>query len=209
MVRLNAIAMTLILGAAIGVTTPAAAQREYFSAAEVDRLRDAQGIEFRVPLYMRLADKRLVALGIKELTAKELEAQRKEDAKLDDRVYNTTGRSPVRTNKEDPDGYLRDYTKAELLRGYIEAVDDLMSFIEDAYKRKIDVRPHLEALEKYARANRPLLDRFKARNDAEDAALEDAIEKTEEALKGSADALEKIAPTERKPVPKPAPPPLK
>jgi hypothetical protein len=187
------------------LAAPAGAQRsrEYFANIEIERLRDAQGPEFRVPLYFRLADKRLVMLGVKVLTEKELEAQRKDDAKLDARVFETTGRGPTRKNTEDPDGYLRDFTKADLLRGYIEAIDDLMSYIEDAFNRKVDVRSQLELLEKYARANRPLLDHFKPVTDAEEAALEDAIDMTEEALNGSMAALEKIAPTERKVVPIP------
>ncbi|HEX4998829.1 MAG TPA: hypothetical protein VFY29_11425 [Terriglobia bacterium] len=195
------------VGAAIAVvaaTALAQQQKEYFSSAEVERLRDAQGLEFRVPLYFRMADKRLVALGVKELTEKELDAQKKEDLKLDAQVYRTTGRSAPRTNKEDPDGYLRNYSDAQLLRGYIECLDEVMSFIEDAHNRKQDVRDFLEALEKYTRANRPLLVLFKPRNDGERKALEDAIGMNDEALKGASDALDKIAPTERKIVrPKP------
>jgi hypothetical protein len=208
--NLNAgICALLIALLAIGAVTVLAQDREYFSSAEVERLRDAQGPEFRVPLYFRMADKRLVALGIKELTEKEIDAQKKEEAKLDARIFDTTGRATVRPKLEDPDAWLRDYSKAELLRGYIEAIDDLMSFIEDAHNRKLDVRANIETLERYVSATRPLLDLFKPRNDVEDSALEDAISKTEEALQGAAAALDKIAPTEKKAVDKPIDKPRK
>jgi hypothetical protein len=195
---IGALALTALPSAA-----PAQRRKEYFSDAEIERLRDAQGLDFRVGLYLRMADKRLVALGVKDLTEKEKEAQKKEEAKLDAHVFQTTGRTIVTPKNVNPNSFLEAYSDSELLRGYMESLDEVMSYIEDAYNRKQDVREYLEVLEKYAEANRPLVEKFKPRTENETAALEDALTKTDEALNGSRAALEKIAPTEKKAV-KPA-----
>jgi hypothetical protein len=180
-----------------------AQEKDLIADFETDRMRDAQGLEYRIPLLLRLADKRLVALEIKQLTEKEKAAQKKEESKLDELVFKSSGRVPIPAkNGEDPDAYIKEYSKTELLRGYAALLDEAMDFIDDAFKRKLDVRPALEQLDKYAKDTRPLLDRFKPSGDAEEFALETARDNTDAALHGAAEALENGPITEKKP-PKP------
>jgi hypothetical protein len=99
---------------------------------------------------------------------------------------------------EDELAYLADFTKPELLRGYIQALDEVMSNIDHAYERKDDVREPLESLEKFTKETLPLLQKYQANTDNEKLAREQAIEKAQEAYEGAKEALTKIPKTEKK-----------
>src|SRR5262245_35920347 len=71
------IAATVLLGCAIA----AAEKNEYFTEGEIDLIRDAQELPKRVEVCLRLADIRLVELGLKERPAKEKEKDRKDPPK--------------------------------------------------------------------------------------------------------------------------------
>ena len=178
--------------------TATAQRREYFTEAELDTIRDAQGLKARVPAYFTLADKRLAALGVKEKTEKEQEQERKAQEQFDKRVRDAqkAGRTPPKTF-ETPDSYLLDFTKPELFRGYIQALDEVMSNIDDAYNRRLDVRDALEEFEKYCSEQLALLKEFQPKTDAESTAMEDAVETTERALADAQAALEIVPKTEK------------
>src|SRR3982751_6390603 len=61
---------------ALGVVL-AAASKEYFIEDEIDYLRQAQGISLRVPALIRLANIRLVILGMKERSKEDKELEKK------------------------------------------------------------------------------------------------------------------------------------
>jgi hypothetical protein len=184
------------------------ASREYFTDEEIDYLRDAQGLPQRVPAILRLANIRLVSLYMKEKS--------KEDKELEKRIAEIhaelTGRplakpTPAPASKpgekpRDPATevsrpYLNDLSRTELLRGYIEALDEIKSVIDDAYRDKQDVRGVLEQFEKFLRESNPLLRRFQSKSDDEFQAILDAKSATEESLDDAQDALKKVPKTEK------------
>ena len=192
--RLCALSLAILL-----VTPATAQQREYFTEEEIDLIRDAQEIKLRMPVLFDLADRRLFFLGVKEKTEKQKEEDRKLREKLQkdaERIIKAGG--PKSTLPVDPEAYLADFTRAELLRGYIEALDEAMSNIDDFYERKFDVRDALEALEKYTNDTLPLLNKHQSKNNAEATALLDARDKTQDALDGAREAMQTVPKTEKK-----------
>ena len=186
--------------------TATAQQKEYFTDDEIDLIRDAQEIKLRMPVLFDLADRRLFFLGVKEKTEK----QKEERSKLQEALLKAAQKAAQKITKTgapsgpkpaepiDPEVYLADFTRAELLRGYMEALDEAMNNIDDFYERKFDVRDALEALEKYTSEALPFLNKYQSRNAAEEAALLDARDKTQEALAGAREAMETVPKTEKK-----------
>lgn len=172
---------------------------EYFTDEEIDLIRDAQELKLRVPVLFTLADRRLFFLGVKEKTEK----QKQEDQKLREKRQKEAQKAaknggPKSTEPIDPEAYLADFSRSELLRGYVEALDEVMSNIDDAYERKFDVRESLENLERYTKETLPLLSKYQAKNSAETAAVEQARDKTQEALDGAREAMKTVPKTEKK-----------
>ncbi len=176
-----------------------ASQQDYITEDEFDLVRDAQEIELRVPVYLRLAEKRLVVLGLMDKSKKDMEREQKEIAEWEKEKKDAA--KAKRTPPKEPVtefAYLEEFTRPELLRGYIQAIDEVMSNLDDAYSRKLDVRGPLEKLEKFAGETRPMVEKFQPSNQAERAAAEDAVEKATEALNGAREALDIVPKTERK-----------
>ena len=59
---------------------------DYVTDEEEDLIRDAQGPQLRVPLFLKLLDNRIVALGLRERTAKEREQAKKDLEKYEREV---------------------------------------------------------------------------------------------------------------------------
>ena len=55
----------------------AAPRIDYLTDDELDLIRDAQELSQRLPAYFKLAEKRLVVLGVSKKDEKEIEAERK------------------------------------------------------------------------------------------------------------------------------------
>jgi hypothetical protein len=174
------------------------AKKEYFTEDELDLIRDAQELRYRVPTYFKLAERRLIFLGLKQQSDKEKEKEKKEEER---RLKDAQKAGDAPANKklpEDPLAYLDDFTRSELLRGYGQAIDEVMSNIDDSYGRKLDVRDALEDLEKFLRETMPLIEKFQAKNDSERAAMKDALDKANEAMNGTKEALGIVPKTEKK-----------
>src|SRR5947199_4865483 len=125
----------------------AAPKKDYFTDDELDLIRDAQELALRAPVYFKLAERRLVFLGLMQQSEKEREKERKEEQR---RLKEQQKAGTAPRNKkpaEDPLAYLRDFTRSELLRGYSQAIDEVMSNIDDAYSRQLAARAPLEDLE--------------------------------------------------------------
>jgi len=182
----------------------AAAPKDYLTDDEQDIIRDAQELSVRVPAYIKLAERRLVALGVKDRTEADKEKERKEEERRikqqqrEAAAAGTPKSSTTRKPPEDPLEYLYDFTKPELLRGYIQILDEMMTNIDDAYSRKLDVRDSIEDLEKFARESIPLLDKLQPRNDNERAAKEEALEKAKQTVTSAKNALNVVPKTEKK-----------
>src|SRR6267143_5269312 len=56
-------------------------KKEYFTEDELDLIRDAQELNQRVPVYFKLAERRLIFLGLMEKSEKEKEKEQKEKEK--------------------------------------------------------------------------------------------------------------------------------
>ena len=190
------VSLPLFLIFALVISTAAAA-KDYFTEDELDLIRDAQELRFRVPTYFKLAERRLVFLGLIEKTEKEKEKERKEleQALKEQKKAGTAAKDKL---PEDPMAYLADFTRSELLRGYIQVIEEVMSNIDDSYERKLDVRDALEDLEKFIRETVPLLEKHQPKTDSERVAKNDALEKAREALAGTKEALNIVPKTEKK-----------
>lgn len=179
----------------------AAPAKEYFTEDELDMIRDAQELKDRVPAYIELAERRLVILGLTDKSEKQREKERKEQEQYEkDKKKAGAKGAPVKAPVDEL-AYLHDFTRPELLRGYSEAIDEIMSTIDDWYERKMDVRGALERLEKFTRETQPMLEKFDAKTDNEKKALQEAIDKAKEGNAGANDAMKKVPKTEKKPVP--------
>jgi hypothetical protein len=195
--------VSLLLIVSLAAAVYAAPKKEYFTEDELDLIRDAQELNMRVPTYLKLAERRLIFLGIMEKSQQEIEKERKAKEKrakqekkgpLDSRA--NADKAPI-----DDTSYLEDFSPAELLRGYIQALDEIMTNIDDAYNRKMDVRDSVEDLVKFTRDTIPLLEKFKPKNQSERAALQDAVDKANQASSDAKEALKVVPKTEKKRTP--------
>ena len=193
------VSLSVVIIFAFAASLLTAAKKEYFTEDEQDLIREAQELSQRVPVYFKLAERRLIFLGLMEKSEKEKEKERQEKQKRE-REKKKAGDTRATANKVDPDdtSYLADFTSAELLRGYIEALDEITSNIDYAYSRKLDVRDSLEDLEKFTLETIPVLQKFKPKNDLERVAIEEAIEKAKDTQAETKEALRSVPKTEKK-----------
>jgi hypothetical protein len=143
-----------------------------------------------------------VTLGMKEKSKEDRELEKK-IAEIHDELI---GKPPVKPAKpgdkpkapvEAAPPYLNDLTRVEILRGYIESLDEIKGDIDDAYRQKLEVRGALELFEKFCSDAVTRLRRFQAHDNAEFQAIEDARSATQESLESSEDALKKVPRTEK------------
>jgi len=179
-------------------TGASAAKKEYFTEDELDTIRDAQELKVRIPAYFELAERRLIILGLTDKSEKQKEKERKAQEQYEKAKKKAGKNAPSIKPPKDDLEYLHDFTKPELLRGYVEALDEVMSNIDDANQRKFDVRDALEQLEKFTRETQPLLEKFQPATDNEKKALEEAFEKAKEGNNGAKDAMKTVPKTEKK-----------
>jgi len=197
--RLAKLSLTLLLAAALATPTLAAQKPEYFTEDELDLIRDAQELSARVPAYFKLAERRLVFLGIMERTPEQIEKERKErEKRAKEQRKSTDTRATANKAPVDDTAYLDTFTPPELLRGYIQALDEVTDNIDNAYENRLDVRDSLEDLAKFVRETLPLLEKFQPRNTGERAALEAAVERAKQVAADTKSALSIVPKTEKK-----------
>ena len=179
----------------------AAGQRiDYVTEEEEDLIRDAQGLQLRVPAFLKLLDNRIVALGLRERTSKEREQTKKDIADYE-REKKEAAKVPdalLRAKPLNPDIYLRDATRSELLRGYMQIIDETMDNIEDGFDQNLDVRGYVESLEKFVAEQLPRLRKLEVKMPAETSALKAAIAHSEQVIEEIHSALKSLPKTERK-----------
>jgi hypothetical protein len=181
------------------VFAAAAPKKEYFTEDELDLIRDAQELGPRVSTYFKLADRRLIFLGIKEKSQEQIEKERKErEKRLKEQKKSTDTRATANKAPIDDTAYLDDFTHAELLRGYIQVLDEVTDNIDNAFTSRQDVRDPLEDLAKFTRESLPLLEKYKPKNDTEKVALQDAIDRSKEVAAQTKEALSQVPKTEKK-----------
>jgi len=194
---------TLLFIALLCSAAPLLAQaNDYVTEEEEDLIRDAQGLQARVPLYIKFLDNRIVALGLRERTAKEREQDKKDlenyehEAKA---AAKAKGDVELRAKPLNGDIYLRKTTKTELLRGYIQIVDETMDYIDDSFEQRLDVRSYVETLEKFLREQLTRFAKLETETPAEASALKATVSHSEQAIDDCEKALRKLPKTERLP----------
>lgn len=193
--------LSVVLALALSMPFLAMPKNEYFTEDELDLIREAQELNVRVPTYFKLAERRLIFLGIMEKSKEQIEKERKEREKREKEAKKPSTDTRATANKApavDDTAYLDRFTPAELLRGYIQALDEVTTNIDDAYSRKLDVRDPLEDLAKFIKETVPLLEKFKAKNASERAALQDALDKAKQTAADTKEALSIVPKTEKK-----------
>src|SRR4029077_12106537 len=86
-------------------------KKEYFTEDELDLIRDAQELGQRVPVYLQLAERRLVFLGIMEKTEQAKEKERKErEKRAKEDKKNTDSRANANKAPLDDTSYLDTFT---------------------------------------------------------------------------------------------------
>ncbi len=197
--HLAKVSLSLFLAVSLAAPLLAAPKKEYLTEDELDLIRDAQELSQRVPTYLQLAQRRLIFLGLMEKSAEQREKERKEREKREkEQKKSVDTRATANKAPVDDTSYLDNFTPAELLRGYIQALDEIMTNIDDAYSRKLDVRDSLEDLVKFTGQTIPLLEKFKPKNDSDRAAMQDAIDKATQAAADAKQALSIVPKTEKK-----------
>jgi uncharacterized protein YqgV (UPF0045/DUF77 family) len=194
----------VVVAAALLLPGPAAGQAtDYVTVEEEDLIRDAQELLTRVPLFLRFLDNRIVALGLRERTAKEREQTKKDLAayEAEVRAASKVKDAEVRAKPVNPDIYLRDTTRSELLRGYMQIIDELMDNIDDAFERKLQVREYVEDLQDFLREQLPRLRTLETKTTAENTVLKATIAHSEQAIEECRQALLSLPKTERTPTP--------
>jgi hypothetical protein len=200
--RVIALLAAILLSTTVGLGSQS---RDYVTEEEEDLIRDAQELRLRIPLFLKFLDNRIVALGLRERTAKERE-QAKKDLDSYERELKQASLvkdAEIRAKPVNPDVYLRKHTKPELLRGFMQITDEIKDNLDDAYERKLPVREHVEALEKFLTEQLPRFAKFQAATSLETAALKAVISHSEEAIADCQTALKTLPKTLRSaPAPK-------
>ena len=195
----SSVLVAFLVTGGLGLAAAAAAD-EYFTELEIDQIREAQKIARRVPVFLNIAETRLVYLGLKEAEKQE-EGKVSRVAKALASVFQPgmaaeidKAEAEAKTQAEESDRELVEFTRTALLRGFYQALEEAMDNIDDAYERKRgDVRGPLENLKKFTEQTIPLLRRFEPETSREKSAINDALEQAELALEGAESAL-KIVP---------------
>lgn len=146
---------------------------DYLTEEEDDHVRQAQAPDERVKVFMKIADRRLLAITAPPAPPS---VDKKDQKKIEEEVREW--------------GALPKLTRAELLQHYARAIAECMNKLEDAYERNpkstalAKALAHLrDATDKHLQTLRSLAPELKDEN--ETSALRQAVEEAETANKGS------------------------
>jgi hypothetical protein len=146
---------------------------DYLTEEEDDHVRQAQAPDDRVKVFMKIADRRLLAITAPPAPPS---VDKKDQKKIEEEVREW--------------GALPKLTRAELLQHYARAIAECMNKLEDAYERNpkssalAKALAHLrDSTDKHLQTLRSLAPELKDEN--ETSALRQAVEEAETANKGS------------------------
>ena len=190
----------VLLAGSIAPQAVSAQRRDYFTELEINDIKMAQEIADRTAVLLWVADRRLVELSP---AAPEDEAAEDEGGlgttigNAIIRVLNPEGAAQLDELERERAAFEDDlggHTRTDLLRGYLQALEETMDNIDDAYERnRGDVREPIEALRNFSEDALEALEDLESTSDAEARALDDAIGETKTVIEGSAKALETIS----------------
>jgi hypothetical protein len=163
--------LTLVVLVCAGAPAPAQGRSDVLNEQEADLVRLAQEIDERTALFLKIAERRLVALeGGEPPAPAPAKAKKGEDA-------------PAGEKFGPPPGGPRD----ALLRNYVAVIEEMQDKIDDAYERNVNnpkIKKSLENVRKTLEGYLPRLKRLsdKVAAPAESRALEAAALVTEKTL---------------------------
>lgn len=200
-IRPDLILAAVLLLLPIPISTSAQGS-DYFTELEIYDIKMAQDIGDRTQVLLSIADRRLLELMPV--------VEENDDEPNDDeeggfgaalskgiiRILNPEGAAQLEAADEERAALhddLAEHTRADLLRGYDQALEETMDNIDDAYERnRGDVREPIEKLGTFGRDSLVVLRDLEPQSDAEAIALDDAIKQTELVIEGVAKALKTI-----------------
>jgi hypothetical protein len=187
--------------ALLGAVALSAQALDYVTEEEEDLIRDAQTLEARMAVYLKFLDNRIVALGLRERTAKEREESKKDlaDYQSEVKAAAKVKEAEIRAKPVNPDVYLRNTPKSELLRGYMQIIDETMDYIDDSFDRHLDVRPGVESLNKFLHEQLPRFRKLEVQTASETSALKATIAHSERAIEEIEKALQSLPKMEKVP----------
>jgi hypothetical protein len=148
---------------------------DYMTEEEDDHVREAQSPDERIKVFMKIADRRIAAIVGSTATRTE-----KSDPKKDEKEEREWGKVPK-------------LSRTELLRHYARAIEESMAKLEDAYERNPKATALTKALgilrDGTGRQLQALRSLGEVSDEAEAAALKNAIEEAETANKGARDGI--------------------
>ncbi len=194
---------TSSLVAILGLTSvPDSFAADYFTEIEIEQIREAQSIGRRIPVFLEIANLRLVRLGLVE-GEEEVDNEEGVGSSITRgiiRILNPEAADELERIDDERSELTNDlsmFSRGDLLRGYYQAIEEAMDNIDDAYERdRGDVRRPLENLLEFVETTIPVLREFSPDNNNEEIALEDAIEIAELARDGATEALDIVPQTE-------------
>ena len=158
--------------------------KDYLNEQEVDRVREAQEIDKRTMVFLKIATRRLdTILGVKTVEvpqpAKKKDKKEKKKEKEEEELSQDYGPDPVGST-------------SQLLAGYTNAIVEMMDKIDDAYEKRKDDPKLSKALEKVREGGKEQLGRLeqvraKLKSDEEQRLLEKAIETVKMAVLGASE----------------------
>jgi hypothetical protein len=203
--RTETAAAVAVLLVSVLFAEPASAQRrDYFTELEIANIQEAQEIGYRTEVLLGIAARRLALAGLIESDERDPSAGPGFGGKLGRAlitILNPAAAEEIKAVEDERaalDHDLSGHSRADLLRGYSQALDETMDNIDDAYERnRGDITGSLENLRDFTETSRELLLSAEPESGNEEDAVQDAIEQTELAFEGARDALETIPRNER------------
>jgi hypothetical protein len=182
---------TLLLLPLLGEAAAYRQRREYFTELEINDIQLSQEIDDRTTVLLWIADRRLLELNPPEPDAEEGDGEPGFGVTVGNaimRILNPEGAAEldrVDAERAELEDDLSTHTRADLLRGYVQALEETMDNIDDAYERnRGDVREPIAMLRSFSEQALVTLQELDASSDGESRALDDAIEQTELVIDG-------------------------
>lgn len=149
---------------------------DYLTLEEDEHVREAQKADERIKVFMKIAERRLVALKGDALPPADAKAEKKIAQEAKDW------------------GVLPKMGRTDLLRQYARAIEECMAKLEDAYERNPKSSAIPKSLAALRDATQSHIETLRAlspemKTDREIAAMRDAIDQAETANKGARDGL--------------------
>lgn len=174
--------LIILSGLFISLCAVGARAGDYLNEQEIDRVREAQEIDKRVAVFLRIAERRLNAIlgasASQTTTAQKDKKDKKKDKKSEDKdESNDYGPEPTGSTEE-------------LLRNYTSVMNELLDKIDDVYeKKKADPKlpSAIDKLYDVGQSHMKRLDQIRSKIDSnsEQTELEKALETVKMAVDGA------------------------